>query len=152
MPGRNRFPPTSRFRMPRWDWCPAGVGLYLMAGRTRLRFASLLREFAVKSFFRNLPYLGFSVLINLSVLASLYFIHRSLPAFAKELTLESIFTEEMPQEEMTRELQLDTAPAETLNTATGSIVSVGIFQGARNETARSVRPACQPQYRSTGHL
>ncbi len=109
--------------------------VYLMAGRTRLRFASLLREFAVKSFFRNLPYLGFSVLINLSVLASLYFIHRSLPAFAKELTLESIFTEEMPQEEMTRELQLDTAPAETLNVIAGGTPSTVVGASAQPAAA-----------------
>ena len=89
----------------------------------------------MKSFFKNLPSIGFSLLINVSVLASLYFIHRSLPAFAKELTLESIFTEEMPQEEITRDLQLDTAPAETLNVIAGGTPSTVVGASAQPAAA-----------------
>ena len=54
----------------------------------------------MKSFLKNLPSIGVSVLINVCVLAALYFVHRALPALAKELQIESIFTEEMPQEEI----------------------------------------------------
>ncbi|MBC7966425.1 MAG: VWA domain-containing protein, partial [Fuerstia sp.] len=76
-----------------------------------------------------------SIVINVSVLASLYFIHRSLPAFAKEMTLESIFTEEMPQEEITREVELDTAPAETLNVIAGGTPSTVVGASAQPAAA-----------------
>ena len=85
----------------------------------------------MKSFFKTFPSVAASVLINVSVLASLYFIHRSLPAFAKEMMLESIFTEELPQEEITRELALDTAPAETLNVIAGGTPSTVVGASAQ---------------------
>ena len=94
-----------------------------------------IREFTVKSFFKNMPSVGVSLLVNVSVLLSLYFIHRSLPAFGKELTLESIFTEEMPQEEITRDLQLDTAPAETLNVIAGGTPSTVVGAAAQPAAA-----------------
>ncbi|HQZ63530.1 MAG TPA: vWA domain-containing protein [Planctomycetaceae bacterium] len=89
----------------------------------------------MKSFFKNMPSVGVSLLVNVSVLLSLYFIHRSLPAFGKELTLESIFTEEMPQEEITRDLQLDTAPAETLNVIAGGTPSTVVGAAAQPAAA-----------------
>ena len=107
-----------------------------MAGRaTAFCIAPLLREFAVKSFFKNLPSIGLSLLINVSVLAALYCIHRSMPVFAKEVLLESIFTEEMPQEEMTRDLQLDTTPAETLNVIAGGTPSTVVGASAQPAAA-----------------
>lgn len=80
----------------------------------------------MKSFFKTLPSLGVSLLFNVAVIAGLYFVHRSLPVFAKEMLLESIFTEEMPQEEITREVELDTAPAETLNVIAGGTPSTAV--------------------------
>lgn len=89
----------------------------------------------MKSFLKNLPSLGVSLLINVSVLMSLYFIHRSLPVFAKEMMLESIFTEEMPQEEITRDLQLDTTPAATLNVIAGGTPSTVVGAAAQPAAA-----------------
>ncbi len=89
----------------------------------------------MKSFFKNLPSIGLSLLINVSVLAALYCIHRSMPVFAKEVLLESIFTEEMPQEEMTRDLQLDTTPAETLNVIAGGTPSTVVGASAQPAAA-----------------
>lgn len=89
----------------------------------------------MKSFLKNLPSVAASVLINVSVLASLYLIHRSLPAFAKEMLLESIFTEELPQEEITRDLALDTAPAETLNVIAGGTPSTVVGASAQPAAA-----------------
>ena len=85
----------------------------------------------MKSFFKNLPSVAASVLINVAVLASLYSIHRVLPAFAKEMMLESIFTEELPQEEITREVALDTAPAQTLNVIAGGTPSTVVGASAQ---------------------
>jgi hypothetical protein len=87
----------------------------------------------MKSFLKNLPSVGVSLLVNISVLAALYFVHRALPAFAKELQIESIFTEEMPQEEITREVELDTTPAETLNVIAGGTPSTVV--GASSQAA-----------------
>ena len=89
----------------------------------------------MKSFFKSLPSLGVSLLINVSVIAALYFVHRSLPVFAKEMLLESIFTEEMPQEEVTREVELDTAPAETLNVIAGGTPSTVVGASAQPAAA-----------------
>ena len=90
----------------------------------------------MKSFFKNLPSIGVSLLINLTILAALYSIHRALPAFGNVLQLESIFTEDLPQEEITRDLELDTAAAETLNVISGGTPST--FVGA------SAQPAAAP--------
>ena len=89
----------------------------------------------MKSFLKNLPSIGVSLLLNVSVLAALYFVHRALPAFAKELQIESIFTEEMPQEEITREVELDTTPAETLNIIAGGTPSTAVGASAQPAAA-----------------
>ena len=89
----------------------------------------------MKSFFKTLPSLGVSLLFNVAVIAALYFVHRSLPVFAKEMLLESIFTEEMPQEEITREVELDTAPAETLNVIAGGTPSTAVGASAQAAAA-----------------
>lgn len=80
----------------------------------------------MKTFFRNVPSIGVSILINMSILAVLYCIHRSLPAFATEMQLETVFTQEVPQEEITRDVELDTTPAETLNVLAGGTLSTVI--------------------------
>lgn len=89
----------------------------------------------MKSFFKSLPSIGVSLLINLTILVALYSIHRSLPVFATELQLESIFTEEMPQEEITRDIELDTTPAETLNVIAGGTPSTVVGAAAQPAAA-----------------
>lgn len=85
----------------------------------------------MKSLFKNAPSIAVSLLLNISVLTALYFVHRALPAFATELQIESIFTEEMPQEEITREVELDTTPAETLNIIAGGTPSTVVGAAAQ---------------------
>jgi hypothetical protein len=87
----------------------------------------------VKALTRSIPSIAFSLLFNLGFLLSLLFIQRALPSLAKELQLESIFTEEIPQEEITRELDLETAPAETLNVIAGGTPSSSV--GASSQAA-----------------
>jgi hypothetical protein len=91
--------------------------------------------FTVKSLTRSLPSIGVSILINAGFLLGLLFIQRALPSLAKELQLESIFTEEIPQEEITRELELDTAPAETLNVIAGGTPSTAVGASAQPAAA-----------------
>jgi hypothetical protein len=97
--------------------------------------ASHLQEDAVKALTRSLPSIAFSLLFNLGFLLSLLFIQRALPSLAKELQLESIFTEEIPQEEITRELDLETAPAETLNVIAGGTPSSSVGASAQPAAA-----------------
>ena len=87
----------------------------------------------MKALTRSIPSIAFSLLFNLGFLLSLLFIQRALPSLAKELQLESIFTEEIPQEEITRELDLETAPAETLNVIAGGTPSSSV--GASSQAA-----------------
>jgi len=89
----------------------------------------------VKTLARSLPSIGFSILFNLGMLAVLLFIQRALPSLAKELQLESIFTEEMPQEEITRELDLQTQPAESLNVIAGGTPSATVGASAQPAAA-----------------
>lgn len=89
----------------------------------------------MKSLARSLPSFGFSLLFNLGVLVTLLFIQRAIPSLAKELQLESIFTEEMPQEEITRELDLQTDPAETLNVIAGGTPSTSVGASAQPAAA-----------------
>ncbi len=89
----------------------------------------------MKSFFKNLPSIGVSILINVSVLAALYCIHRSLPVFASGIQLETIFVEETPQENITRDVELDTTPADTLNIMAGGISSTFVGASAQPVSA-----------------
>lgn len=93
------------------------------------------RECVVKSMTRSLPSVCVSVMVHLAFLCALMFIPRFVPALAKELQLESIFTEELPQEEITRELELDTRPAESLNVIAGGTPSTTVGAAAQPASA-----------------
>ena len=88
-----------------------------------------------KSLRNSLPSIAVSLLINAGMLISLMFIQRAIGSQTMELMLESVFTEEIPQEEMTRDLDLETAPAETLNVIAGGTPSTAI--GASTQSAPS---------------
>jgi hypothetical protein len=89
----------------------------------------------VKAIARNASSIGLSVLINVMALGGLLFLQRNLPDFVKELQIESIFSEELTQEEITRELDLETAPAETLNVIAGGTPSSNIGAAAQPAAA-----------------
>jgi len=90
-----------------------------------------LQESAVKSLLRSLPSIGFSFLVNCGILLALFFITRVMPSSASDFVFESIFNEELPQEEITRELQLETAPSETLNVIAGGTPSTTVGASAQ---------------------
>lgn len=78
---------------------------------------------------RSLP-VGFSFALHLVFLIVLMFVHLGIPALVNELELESIFTdEEIPQDMVTRELDLQTTPAETLTVMGGGTPSTSIGGG-----------------------
>jgi hypothetical protein len=79
---------------------------------------------------RNLPSVFFSLLLNAGVLFGLALLQRAVASQGLDLMLESVFSEEIPQEEMTRDLELDTAPAETLNVIAGGTPSTAVGAAA----------------------
>ncbi|MBL8809559.1 MAG: VWA domain-containing protein [Planctomycetaceae bacterium] len=89
----------------------------------------------MKSLRYNVSSIGLSVILNVGVLLALLFIQRAVAQQSLELVLESIFTEEPPQEEITRDLQLDTAPAETLNVIAGGTPSTSVGASAQPAAA-----------------
>lgn len=89
----------------------------------------------MKPLARSAMSVAVSILFNVGMLALLLLVQRALPSIAKELELESIFTEEMPQEEITRELDLQTAPAETLNVIAGGTPSSTVGASAQPAAA-----------------
>ena len=90
----------------------------------------------MKSLRYNMSSIGLSVLLNVGVLLTLLFIQRAVAQQSLEMVLESIFTEEPPQEEITRDLQLDTAPAETLNVIAGGTPSTSVGASAQPAAPR----------------
>jgi hypothetical protein len=89
----------------------------------------------VKQFLRNVPSMAVSVFVHLAVLLTLLWIPRFVPGLAEELQFESIFSEELPQEILTRELDLNTAPAETLNVIAGGTPSTVVGAAAQPAAA-----------------
>ena len=79
-----------------------------------------------------------SVLVNGCFLLalSLLLVQSTLPSLSEDVQLESLFTEELPQEEITRELDANTSAAVTLNYTGGGTSSTAV--GA------SVQPTGRP--------
>ncbi|MEY3457230.1 MAG: hypothetical protein RL215_387, partial [Planctomycetota bacterium] len=75
---------------------------------------------------KSLPSFVFSILLNGAVLVLLLFVQRAIASQSLELVLESVFTEDIPQEEITRDLELDTAPADSLNVIAGGTPSTSV--------------------------
>ena len=87
---------------------------------------------------KNLPSVVFSLLVNAAVLFGLALIQRAVASQGLDLMLESVFSEEIPQEEMTRDLDLDTAPAETLNVIAGGTPSTAVGAAAAQPATAAV--------------
>ncbi len=92
----------------------------------------------VNSLRKTLPSFAFSMLINGGALVLLLFIQRVVASQSLDLVLESVFTEEIPQEEITRDLELDTAPAETLNVIAGGTPSTAVGSATAQPAATAV--------------
>lgn len=100
------------------------------------KFPAPPREITLQKSLRNsLPSIAVSLLINAGMLISLLFIQRAIGSQTMELMLESVFTEEIPQEEMTRDLELETVPAETLNVIAGGTPSTAVGATAQSATS-----------------
>ncbi len=82
---------------------------------------------------KSLPSFAVSLLVNAGLLCGLLLIPRFVASPTMELMLESVFSEDTPQEELTRDLDLETVAAETVNVIAGGAPSTAV--GASSQPA-----------------
>ncbi|MBL8814676.1 MAG: VWA domain-containing protein [Planctomyces sp.] len=82
---------------------------------------------------RNLPSVVISLSVHAGVILLLMLVPVYVPELMPELMLESVRTDEKPQEELTRELDLQTTAATSLNVIAGGTPSTSV--GAANQPA-----------------
>lgn len=88
------------------------------------------------TFFRkNLSSVLASLLVNGAILLLLMLVQRAIASQSLDLVLESVFSEEIPQEELTRDLDLKTDAAETLNVIAGGTPSTSVGASAQQPAA-----------------
>ena len=85
---------------------------------------------------KNAPSILVSLVMHLVVLLVLMMIPVVIQATAPDILLESIFTEDLPKEQIEQQLELETKPAETLNVIAGGTPSTAVGAAAQ--------PASQP--------
>ena len=86
----------------------------------------------MQAILKNAP----SVVVSLVVHAVILLVLMMIPIIVQgvpEISLESVFTEDLPREEMEQQLELETKPAETLNVISGGTPSTAV--GAATEVA-----------------
>ncbi len=82
---------------------------------------------------RNLPSVLVSLALHGVIVLILLMIPVVVPTLMPEVILESIFTEELAQEDLTREVDIETTPSETLNVLAGGTPSTAV--GANTQPA-----------------
>lgn len=87
----------------------------------------------MQDFLKNAPSIVVSLLVHVAVLLTLMMIPLVIDAGSPDILLESIFSEDLPKEEIEQKLELDTKPAETLNVIAGGTPSTAI--GAASQPA-----------------
>lgn len=87
----------------------------------------------MQDFLKNAPSVVVSLLVHVVVFGVLMMIPLVIQGGSPEITLESIFTEDLPREEMEQQLELDTKPADTLNVISGGTPSTAV--GAATQAA-----------------
>lgn len=81
--------------------------------------------------FKNAPSILVSLVVHAVVLLVLMMIPLAIQANTADLLLESIFSEELPKEQIEQELELETKPAETLNVIAGGTPSTAVGAAAQ---------------------
>ncbi len=75
---------------------------------------------------KSLPSILVSLLVHVLVFVVLLMIPIVIPSLAPDIMIESIFTQDLPQEEITRELDLETTPSDSLNVIAGGTPSTAV--------------------------
>jgi len=89
----------------------------------------------MRDFLKNAPSLVVSLVVHVIVVLVMLMITFELSATSPDITLESIFTEDLPKEQMEQQLELDTDPAETLNVIAGGTPSTAVGAAAQPASA-----------------
>lgn len=85
----------------------------------------------MRDLFKNAPSILVSFVVHAIVLGVLMMIPVIIEATTPDAMLESIFTEELPKDQMEQQLELDTKPAETLNVISGGTPSTAVGAAAQ---------------------
>lgn len=80
---------------------------------------------------KTAPSLVVSLIVHAIVVVVMLMITFELSATGPDITLESIFTEDLPKEQMEQQLELETKPAETLNVISGGTPSTAVGAAAQ---------------------
>ncbi|MEZ6127340.1 MAG: vWA domain-containing protein [Planctomycetaceae bacterium] len=89
----------------------------------------------MKEFLKNAPSILVSLIVHVIVVMVMLLITYELSATSPDITLESIFTEDVPREQMEQRLELDTKPAETMNVMAGGTPSTAVGAAATPASA-----------------
>ncbi|MEZ6125422.1 MAG: hypothetical protein R3C49_19925 [Planctomycetaceae bacterium] len=84
----------------------------------------------MREFLKNAPSLVVSLVVHAVVLLVLFLIPMAIQATNPDIMLESIFTEDLPREQMEQQLELETKPAETMNVIAGGTPSTAVGAAA----------------------
>ncbi len=84
----------------------------------------------MKDFLKSAPSLVVSLIVHVVVVVAMLLITFELSATAPDITLESIFTEDLPREQMEQQLELETKPSETMNVISGGTPSTAVGAAA----------------------
>ncbi|MEO2019800.1 MAG: VWA domain-containing protein [Fuerstiella sp.] len=85
----------------------------------------------MQKFIKNAPSIVVSLVVHVVVLLVLMLVPLAIQGGTPDILLESIFTEELPKEQMEQQLELETKPAETLNVIAGGTPSTVIGAAAQ---------------------
>lgn len=84
----------------------------------------------MKDLLKNAQPVLVSLLVHVVVVVVMLMITFELSATSPDITLESIFTEDIPREQMEERLELDTKPSETMNVMAGGTPSTAVGAAA----------------------
>ncbi|MCA9086221.1 MAG: VWA domain-containing protein [Planctomycetaceae bacterium] len=85
----------------------------------------------MKDFLKTLPSIVVSLVVHVLVIVVLMMIPLAIQGGTPDIILESIFTEELPKEQIEQKLELETKPAETLNVIAGGTPSTAVGAAAQ---------------------
>lgn len=88
----------------------------------------------MQAFLSKAPPFAISLLVHGAILACLVAIPMIVPPLSPDITLESIFAEDVPREQMEEQLEIETDPSETLNIIAGGTPSANVGAAAQPAT------------------
>ena len=85
----------------------------------------------MRDFLKNAPSFLVSFTVHLAVIFGMMLIKLTVAASSVDVEIESVITQELPREQMERQLELETDPAEDLNVIAGGTPSTSVGAAAQ---------------------